>query len=279
MRLQRGLTGMSTDDCVSGAVEQLEMKTQTESMLGDLQLKIREKVPSKIGIRMLNEGLLEALRHTSREDIPSLINGILRRYSEPRDLHEAKTCFSLISKLRDILPKCCETCLFPKLRCVCSSIRTVKPKHKLWVFQNTGDYGRKNNSATLLCLVVDAQRTLRGIQQQEGELLRHISEHKKSTVIVFPSEIATEVEDYVTETKMNGDGIPQTLIFLDGTWGDAANMDKFLPKDVKRVKLSTEKRTTWLYPIRGQSRYDRVCTAQGKCFLKPNWRLTRPLVY
>lgn len=230
----------------------------------DLLLKIQEKMPSKIGLQMLDEGILEAVCQTSREDIPPLINGVMNKYSKRRDLHEVKTCFSLISKLKGILPKSCEICLFPKARCVCSHIRTVRPKHKLWVFQGASDYGRKNNSATLLCLVTGAQRTLRGFQEQENELLCHIAKYKKSTIIVFPSEVAVDVEDFATQVEVNSNEEPQTLILLDGTWGDAANMDKFLPRDIKRVKLSSEDRTTWLYPMRGQSRSDRVCTAQGK---------------
>lgn len=262
--VERSLCEMSLNDQNLSDVRRSKTEITEGWFLEDLLPKIREKMPSKIGLQMLDEGILEAVCQTSREEIPPLINGIMNRYSKRRDFHEVKTCFSLISKLKGILPKSCENCLFPKARCVCSHIRTVRPKHKLWVFQGASDYGRKNNSATLLCLVTGAQRTLRGFQEQENELLCHIAKHKKSTIVVFPSEVAVEVEDFATQVEANNNEEPQTLILLDGTWGDAANMDKFLPRDVKRVKLSSEDRMTWLYPMRGQSRFDRVCTAQGK---------------
>lgn len=262
--LERSVCEMSPSNRELTDVKQSEKETSIQMSQDELLQKIRERMPSKIGTQMLDEGILDSLRQSRREDIPPLIHGFMSRYSRPRDLHEVKTCVSLISKLKGILPKSCEKCLFLKSRCVCPHIRMAKAKHKLWVFQSPGDYGRKNNSATLLCLVTGARRTLRGFQDQEDELLCHISKHKKSTIVVFPSEFSMEVDDLAKQIETNGKDQPQTLILLDGTWGDAANMDKFLPSDIARVKLSSEHRLTWLYPMRGQSRFDRVCTAQGK---------------
>lgn len=231
-----------------------------------LKERISMKVASRsdIGRQLLDEGIFEVMERTPKEGIPSLMKAVVNQYTQPRDRHEANISLSLILKLRDVLPTICENCLYLKERCVCPYIMPVNARHELRVFQTVGEYARRNNSATLLGVVTNAECTLRGIQKEENELLQFISKNQSSTAILFPSASAMEMDKYAQNVGAADNIRPQTLILLDGTWGDAANMNSFLPQNIPRIKLSEESRRTWLYPMRGQSRSDRVCTAQGK---------------
>lgn len=225
---------------------------------------VRNALPL-VGRRMVDNGMLEVLRDTPKS-VGTILQGYRAACKHSKDLDEVTTCFNLLNKLRRIRPKNCLTCLYRKSRCVCKSIRKVKPHHNIWVFQSVGEFGRNNNSGSLLCLITDARRSFRGIQEQENELLRHIQKHPASTAIVFPSDTAITVQQYQDYRKQNRlhSNEQLTFILLDGTPGEAATMDRFLPSDIPRLRLNEIIVDSWLHAIRGQSHQGRVCTAQGR---------------
>ncbi|CAN8073570.1 unnamed protein product [Agarophyton chilense] len=152
-------------------------------------------------------------------------------------------------------------------KCICPDIEQTSPHHKLWVFQHHCEYGRPNNTGSLLCLVAQARRTIRGLRDQEQLLLNHVAERQNSVVVLFPADCALTIQEYKTQRAANiGDKTetePLTLILLDGTSRQAKNLDRFMPSSIPRVRVGKGSVKSWLDPIRKQTEQHRVCTAQA----------------
>lgn len=251
---------------------------ETNADFEQMKRSVHDRMPSTIGRRLMDMGMLNLIHKHAHEEMGELLRSARGECRFVRELHEVTVSARLMLKLSEMSQQHCLNCLYMKSRCVCNLVTRVKPRHKLMVLQSVGDYGRSNNSASLLCLMAGASRTLRGFQQQEDRLLRHMVTHKQSTVIVYPSDNAMPISEFyknwqqernIEERKKSNDAFSArddrlTLVLLDGTWSEAANMDKFIPRGVQRVRLKHQPRVSWLSPIRGQSRKERVCTAQGK---------------
>lgn len=226
---------------------------------------IRRLVPERAQ-RMIDDGILEELEQDPTRGI-HMLNRYFDGCSKPADRHEVKTSFQMIQKLREMVVKNCLTCLYLKSRCICDVVRVVEPRNKLWLFQTLGEYGRRSNSGSLLCQVAGARRTLRGIRAQENELVEFLHDHKDSSVVLFPSPKSVSLSTLRREQGSRGvnkKGL--TIVVLDGTPNEAANMERFLPQEVPRIHLGAIPRKSWLNSIREQSEETRVCTAQGKAW-------------
>lgn len=197
-----------------------------------------------------------------------LLRSYLIKCETPEERHETVVSLSFLVNAHRLSNSACETCLYQKKRCICDLINPVEPRHKLWLFQHVGEFGRSNNTGGLLTLVAGAQRTTRGIREEQANMMKHISKNVSSTVILFPSIDSVTISQYRTARfKAMGSQAeenPLTLILLDGTSRQAKNLDRYIPDIVPRIRLSETKAKSWLDPIRKQTEEHRVCTAQGK---------------
>lgn len=150
----------------------------------------------------------------------------------------------------------------------------VEPRNKLWLLQHVGEYGRNNNTGSLLCLVAGAQRTIRGIREQQNRLLDYIRRHPLSTVVLYPNRESISLTEFREERRERMEE-GMMLILLDGTSRQAKNFDRFIPEEVVRVRVNEENNRSWLNPIRRQTEEHRVCTAQGRL----SRREIRPILY
>lgn len=222
--------------------------------------------------RMLKENLLERVDpSTQNVHCKSILHSYLQRARTTEERHEIVASFSLLLTYFRMAVSSCPRCLFAMERCICDGIKPVLPHHKLWLFQHVGEYGRSNNTGSLLCLVSGARRTIRGIPEQQEEMLSHIDRHPNSTVILFPNKSSVTLEEYRQERvlTMGSDADENlTLVLLDGTSRQAKNFDRFMPSHIPRVRIREMNVHSWLDPIRRQTEEHRVCTAQG-LFLMP----------
>lgn len=221
--------------------------------------------------RMMDDGLLQILHENNSPLQRELIlQSYLGHCRNAEEKHEIVVSFSLLLNHQRLYGNACETCLYQKSKCVCKYIERVSPQHKLWVLQHHGEYGRSNNTGSLLCLVAEAERTIRGLRDQQEQLLDHVQERKDSSVILFPTGSSMTVEEYGAQrsTTMGSDAEsePLTLILLDGTSRQAKNLDRFMPDSIPRIRIGKQSTESWLNPIRKQTEGHRVCTAQGKLF-------------
>lgn len=228
--------------------------------------RIRHTLPPTAQ-RMLDEGVLEKCDPGARSPTGrDVLNAYLMRCRDAEERQEAVVSFTLLLNRYRFAFSYCEKCLYPKERCICEYVTKVVPRHKLWLFQHVGEYGRNNNTGSLLCLVAGAERTVRGIREQQEKMLDHINRNRYSTVILFPNSKSITLDEYKQERVLSmgsNEEDPLTLLLLDGTSRQAKNFDRFMPADIPRVRIRETSVHSWLDPIRRQTEEHRVCTAQG----------------
>lgn len=230
----------------------------------------RETLPL-ICQKLLNEGVLDRVDYHAKTDAGrAILANYLAQCRNVEERQEMVVGFTLLLTRYRMAISHCEKCLYPRVRCACKHIRKVRPKNKLWLFQHVGEYGRNNNTGGLLCLVADARRTTRGILEEQDQLVEYLLQHPFSSAIVFPSKDAMTVEEFDMEraVEMGSEENSSTLVLLDGTSRQAKNFDRFLPKDIPRVRVNDDRDESWLDPIRRQTEEHRVCTAQGKSLIQ-----------
>ena len=112
-----------------------------------------------------------------------------------------------------------------------------------------------------------ARRVVRGVRTQEALLLDQIARRPESTVVMFPHADALSVPQYLAQRRRRvseGEKAERlAIVMLDGTPGQARNMERFLPAAAPRVRLDSDN-VSWLNELRPQTEVDRVCTAQGE---------------
>lgn len=249
--IRRSRTKSGTDE------EDQIVKQQIENMVPDM------------GKRLLMDGMFCEIMETGSYDRMKWLKQYKARHvRHGRDMHELILSMNMISKMNGLLRYHCTRCLYLHERCICNVIDTVDllPRYQIWLFQTIGEYGRNNNSGTLLCPAVGARRIFRGWAQQEDQLVELCLQSPQSTAVVFPSkQSVTTGEFQKTYSTIPGTAAqPLNLIVLDGTPNDAANMDRFLPQTIQRIRLDDKvPRPSWFNSIREQPGEFRVCTAQA----------------
>ncbi|KAI0565593.1 DTW domain containing protein [Gracilaria domingensis] len=115
-------------------------------------------------------------------------------------------------------------------------------------------------------MVAGAARTIRGLRDQERQLLKHVAEREHSVAVLFPTDGSLTIDEYLLQrTAKIGERAENealTLILLDGTSRQAKNLDHFMPSSIPRVCIGHTSIKSWLDPIRKQTQKHRVCTAQ-----------------
>lgn len=227
---------------------------------------VKHSLPTRAQ-QMLDDGVLQNCNSNGQvSNGREVLNSYLRRCQDAEERQESVVCFSLLLNRYRLALTCCEECLYPKERCVCNHVKKVVPRHNLWLFQHVGEYGRNNNTGSLLCLMAGAERTVRGIREQQEQMMEHIDRNRFSTVILFPNSSSVTLDEYRRERVVNmgsDEEDPLTLVLLDGTSRQAKNFDRFMPAHIPRVRIRETSVRSWLDPIRRQTEEHRVCTAQG----------------
>lgn len=197
----------------------------------------------------------------------SILSRYLEQCRDAEDRHEMVVSFTLLMNRVRLVTSSCEKCLYQKNRCICDHVERTTIPHHLWVFQHVGEFGRSNNTGSLLCLVAGAKRTIRGIRGEEKAMLDHIAQNRESTIVLFPNRDSVTVDQFRHMRSRHGKELdrnkPLTLILLDGTSRQAKNLDRFMPSYLPRIRLREAAVQSWLNPIRKQTEEHRVCTAQG----------------
>lgn len=231
---------------------------------------IRHTLPTKAQ-QMLSDGVLQKCDSSGYSPSGTeILTPYLMQCQNAEERHETVVCFSLLLNRYRLSRSCCEACLYPKARCICKHVKKVVPQHKLWIFQHVGEYGRNNNTGSLLCLMAGAERTIRGIRDQQERMMEHVSRNRFSTVVLFPNSKSITVDEYLGERPVrmgSAEDDPLTLILLDGTSRQAKNFDKFMPADIPRIRIKETSLRSWLDPIRRQTEEHRVCTAQAAAMI------------
>lgn len=233
----------------------------------DINFRIRSTLP-EVAQRMIDNG---ALQHLMNKQRGLRGENFLQHYMKdcvlPEDRHEIVVAFNVLQRRLQMMHRYCDHCLYLRSRCICDHIQFVQPRNKLWLFQHIGEYGRCNNTGSLLCAIAGAQRTTRGIQKEQNAMLNDADNNKHSAVIVFPGENSMTLPEYQQWRKNTFGADIETkalhLFLLDGTSRQAKNLDRFMPDWIPRVRLHGSHRRSWLNPIRRQTESHRVCTAQG----------------
>lgn len=226
---------------------------------------IRSSLPP-LAQRMMEDGVLERYTDGPSGSGRTMLQSYIAQCRNAEEKHETVVSFSYLLTRFRMAQSSCPECLFVNSRCICSLVTPTPSQHKLWLLQHVGEFGRSNNTGSLLCLVTGARRTIRGIRHQEREMLDHVYRHIDSTLILFPNSESITLDDYSRERvrSMGSDAEePLTLVLLDGTSRQAKNFDRFMPADIPRVRIREMRVKSWLDPIRRQTEEHRVCTAQG----------------
>lgn len=233
---------------------------------------IRNTLPIKAQ-QMLDDGVIERCDFSNRNwDGREVLKAYLGQCQDAEERQEAVVCFSFLLNKYRLSVTYCQGCLYPRERCVCDRVRRVSPRHHLWLFQHAGEYGRNNNTGSLLCLMAGAQRAIRGIREQQDRMLEHVERNRYSSVILFPNKSSITLDEYKRDrvvTMGSEEEDPLTLVLLDGTSRQAKNFDRFMPSEIPRIRIRETSVRSWLDPIRRQTEEHRVCTAQGssrECF-------------
>lgn len=254
----------------------------TKSVLKNLEnahaqvLSIRSKLPTRAQ-QLLDKGALKDLGADSKGRlIAPHFSAVLDTTPEGAERHETVVAFNVMLRHIHVARKCCTECLYPRHRCVCARIRRppAPTKAKVWVFQHFSEYGRANNSGSLLCLLGAGRRIIRGIAEEQDQLLNDLmTRHKTdgSACILYPSEDSIAVDKFVMDRKNRLGGAvlgesPLSVVVLDGTGRQARNLERFLPTEIPRVRLPIDEEfgcRSWLNPVRLQTEAHRVCSAQA----------------
>ncbi len=273
----------ATAATIVGSVQTNSLSSSsTKSVLKNLEnahaqvLSIRSRLPIRAQ-QLLDKGALKDLVADSKGRlIAPHFSAVMDTTPEGAERHETVVAFNVMLRHLHVVRKCCPECLYPRHRCVCGRIRRPPPptRANLWVFQHFAEFGRANNSGSLLCLIGAAKRVIRGIAEDQDRLLEDLmSRHEAdgSACVLYPSEDSIPLDQFVRARKerIGEVGIqqsPLSVVVLDGTGRQARNLERFLPSQIPRVRLPVDEEfgcRSWLNPVRLQTEAHRVCTAQA----------------
>lgn len=241
----------------------------------ELADQIRPRLPRR-SVELLDAGALRDLSiSVDGRLVAPTFRTIIQDTPPTEQRHETVAAFNALLRHVHVALKCCTACLYPRMRCVCDRVTAVAAPQRanLWVFQHVAEFGRANNSGSLLCLIAGANRALRGIREDEEALLGalKLAHCKESACILFPTATACDVTKFIDARRVRlgprkAQETPLCTVVLDGTGRQARNLERFLPAHIPRVKLPEAESLacrSWLNPVRMQTEAHRVCSAQA----------------
>lgn len=124
----------------------------------------------------------------------------------------------------------CSTCEFPIQTCICSDVVSVDNAIKIIVLQHSDEVKNKKNTIKLAQLALTNIDVYVGKQAEDFAFLASKID-PKSTVLMYPSDHATNIEalatvkgNYTNNNTNNNLNAIQSIIILDGTWRKAKRM-------------------------------------------------------
>lgn len=239
-----------------------------EAAAEQLGARLRPLVPSATR-DLIDEGALLRLKRRKKRILGNdEIDRLLRKATTEHEKHEVVVACTLLLRWVNLLQYGhCLRCHYPTESCVCNSLQVAKTKHSIYLYQHVGEFARSNNSGNLLCMLLGARRAIHGLREDAEQMLRHAEENEGSCIVLFPSADSISMAEFVEYRKTHltqGEAAkPVTMFLPDGTSNQAKNLEKRLPAQLPRVRLSAHSTRSWLDPIRRQTESHRVCTAQA----------------
>ncbi|XXQ32819.1 tRNA-uridine aminocarboxypropyltransferase [Plasmodiophora brassicae] len=156
----------------------------------------------------------------------------------------------------------CQRCWFLAQNCACEAMERVSGSvfapHRVLLLMHFRELCRASNSGRILLAPPSNRCFVFGMQAQESALIGEINAFKGRSVILWPGPGSITFEELRREP-----GEQLQIIVLDGTWNNSRAMDRVLPRDIPRVRLSGSTRTEF-GGTRKHKDKERVCTA-GAC--------------
>lgn len=187
---------------------------------------------------------------------------------EDRYKHTVKTKGELREKFASTKNRC-PACMLKSHICVCQklsdlSLSSSSCAFDVVVLMNHREQFRASNTAKIIEKVLNARIYIDGVDSDLEDLVLLIQERKEAALVLFPSEDATTWSEVEQRMKKISTTKP-LIIVLDGTWRQARRLNKKIPDDIPRVKITPQTLSQFL--CRRQTQADRVCTVEALALL------------
>lgn len=117
----------------------------------------------------------------------------------------------------------CSTCGYPKTTCLCPHINTSEAPAKIVILQHHREVNHAKNTARLVLLGLSNAEVISGRNREDfAQVEREID--MNTSALIYPGDRSQPIEssEFVSD-------LPQTLIFLDGSWRQAFALYSQLP--------------------------------------------------
>jgi DTW domain-containing protein YfiP len=161
----------------------------------------------------------------------------------------------------------CSKCVLVKTFCVCRKLEALSISvsgHSFAVLMNQREQYRSSNTAKVIESVVGGRIFIDGLGDVWERFERLISEYSGRCFVLFPSTDSTEYSEFRSLSHVN-EQEDVLVIVVDGTWRQARRLNKKIPSDIPRVKITPTTLSKFL--CRRQTQVDRVCTAEALSLL------------
>lgn len=193
----------------------------------------------------------------------------------------------------------CRLCfLVKKDHCICMDLSRLAgkireaqayPEIRFIIFMNDREYFRSSNTGKLVNqLIPGSEILIHGIpgscERLEKILLQDLQSYNE-TVILYPSKDSKGICEYFLDLKANKyleisdkkaentlssmefyKKLKLKVILIDGTWSQAKSINKSLPKEIKRIVISS-KLISDFGPLRKQNKAGNISTVEAASLL------------
>ncbi|QAA32511.1 tRNA-uridine aminocarboxypropyltransferase [Clostridium manihotivorum] len=156
----------------------------------------------------------------------------------------------------------CDICGLPVINCICSSVKKVNTKAKLWILSVEREFYRPSNTARILKLANPEATEIFHWERSNTpkELIEKIESGIYDVYLLFPQE-----EESSTIVDFNNKGISKipAFILVDGTWKEAKRIirrSEYL-KAIPRITLKADYKSK--YTLRKGVFDGNLCTMEA----------------
>jgi len=138
----------------------------------------------------------------------------------------------------------CERCWMSNVLCVCQPVSSLwkdvqRPRTRIALFFHYKEFGRASNTGKLMQIGMDAPSFVLGNPNDEKALNELLA--SCPSAVLFPSASSVSLEtwksDNIPLASADFANNPPLLCVLDGTWTQAASMNRAISPLIPRVKL------------------------------------------
>ena len=164
--------------------------------------------------------------------------------------------------------KRCPDCVLVKTFCVCEKLKNLScqlPGYRVVVLMNQREQYRASNTAKVIERVVSGgQIFIDGLEDDWNQFQDLLKNYSGRTFVLFPSDSSVEYSELTSreDRSVEEEGL---IVVVDGTWRQARRLNKKIPQEIPRVKITPLTLSKFL--CRRQTRVDRVCTAEALSLL------------